>query len=188
MKRVVLVLMVVVVAMPQPALAKSFFEQLLESAVTGNSNSNSNSGNGQAYRALQDRSQTLREDEQRLDEAYSQLRQKQAGGQDTTADMQNIQNLEATYNGRKQQVRELQWQAQREQDYARQQNYQQQQYQNQNGNYSNNGYNNQNSYNNGYQQNSGGNNGWNNDPYANQGDYQNSDSNDDNGFKIRFGS
>lgn len=150
-----------------------FLDQLLESAVGGSSNSNS--GNGSSYnKALQDRSQTLREDEERLDAAYSQLRQKQAAGEDTSADMANIQNLEATYRGRKQQVRELQWQAEREQEYARRR-----QYQNQNQNYSNSGYNQ-----NGYRQNSYNNTGFNNDPYGNQNSFQNDDND---GFRVRFG-
>lgn len=113
-----------------PLYAKSFFEQILESAVTGSSNSNSN-GSG-VYKELSDREQTLREDQQRLDEAYSQLRQKQAAGQDVTADLENIKMLERTLVDRTQQVRQLRYQADqvnRQQQFSQRQAAQQQQMQ-----------------------------------------------------------
>lgn len=163
--RIVFALLMAGMVLSSPAaFAKSFFEQLLESSVGGNSNQN-----GPSSQEYYGNRQSLREDEQRLDEAYSNLRQKQAAGQDTSAEQAQIQNLELTYRNRRQQVREQEWHLQRQEE-MRQRNYQRQQYQ-------------QNGYNNGYQQN-GYNNGWNDDPY-NQNGYNNS--NDDGGFKIRFG-
>lgn len=104
---------------PGRCLAKSFFQQLLESGSS--SNSNDGYGGGSAYQQLQDRQQTLMEDEQRLDAAYSALRQKQAAGQDTTAEQAQVQHYEQAYLGRKQEVRQLQMQVQREQQFQQMQ-------------------------------------------------------------------
>lgn len=168
----VLTLFVIGMTLSTPAFAKSFFEQLLEG---GNSNQ---SGNG--YQQYEGNRQSLREDQARLDEAYSQLRQKQAAGQDTSAEQAQIQNLEQTYRNRREQVREQEWQMERAQR-RQQMNYDRQRYSNPNNNYSNNGY----QQNNGYQ-NQGGNSFFNNsnDPYGNQSGFQDDDND---GFRVRFG-
>ena len=99
---------------PRPLFAKSFFQNLLESQVGGSS---SNSNGGYNSQDLQDRQQTLMEDQQRLDEAYSRLRQAQAAGGDTTAEMENVRHMEQAYTDRKQQVRQLQYQARQQAQY-----------------------------------------------------------------------
>lgn len=162
--QVAFILLLTGMTLSTPLYAKSFFEQLLEG---GSSNSN----NG--YQQYEGNRQSLREDQARLDEAYSQLRQKQATGQDTSAEQAQIQNLEQTYRNRRQQVRDQEWEMERAQR-RQQMNYDRQRYYNQNSNYSNNGY-----------QNQGGNSFFNsnNDPYGNGG-YQDDDND---GFRVRFG-
>ena len=192
---------------PRPLFAKSFFQNLLESQIGGSS---SGSGNGSASQELQDRSQTLREDEQRLDEAYSRLRQAQAAGGDTTAEMENVRHMEQAYTDRKQQVRQLQYQARQQAQYqqmnqarANQQQLDEAYYQlrqkqaagldttreQQNIRYLEQQQANGGQYNNdpfaSNRRSSFGNSSWNNNSYDDQYGSQNDDSND--GFKIRFG-
>lgn len=188
---------------PRPAFAKSFFQNLLESQIGGGSSNNS--GGGYNSQDLQDRQQTLMEDQQRLDEAYAQLRQAQASGGDTSAATDNVRRMEQAVIDRKQQVRQLEWQAQRQAQYQQMNQMSQNQANQQQLNdayyqlrqkqaagldttqdVQNIRYLEQQQANGGQY---GGNNGFfgNNSGYNNQNGYQNDDSNDNNGFKFRFG-
>lgn len=122
-KMLYLSILFAVTSCARPAFADNWWDSFFASNQGTTSVTPSASATAEQVQALNNSQQSLAEDQQRLNEAYNLLRQHQAAGQDTSADIANINNIQQTLRNRSREVRQQSMQVQNPALYQARSNY-----------------------------------------------------------------